>query len=128
MRGTRPTALDTISVTDPRKFLAHAGLATNCNKRIGAREALIRDLRKRDIGDKPNARRGRKGSRLRRCDLDAIHLPRLLVVGAREHLQRSGDVEQLAIGKREQQNAMRPEHQLTLAAAPFGPKAILQSI
>jgi hypothetical protein len=111
-----------------RKFLSHTGLAANRDESVGAREALIRDLRERHISDKSNAGRGWKWSSLGRSDLDAIYLARQRIVGTGKHLEGTSDIQQLAIREREHQNVVRRGHRLTLALAPLGLKAKDQSI
>ena len=111
-----------------RKFLSHARLAANRDERIDARQPLICDLRERNISDKSNARRRCEWSSLWRCDLDAIHLARQLIIGSRKHLEGTSDIQQLAIRKREHQNAVRRGHRPSLSAAPHGLKAKDRSI
>ena len=99
-----------------RKLLAHAWLTADRDQRIDALQAPVRHLRERQISDKSNARRRWEGPRLRGCDLDAIHWARDLIVRARKHLEGTSDIEQLAIGKREQQNVVWGCHGPTFVA------------
>ena len=93
------------------------GSPPTVDQRVGAREAAVGDLRVGQVGDEPDAGRGREGSGLRRCDRDAIDRTSELVFGARKHLQRAGDVEQLAVRKREHQNVVRGRHGATSSSA-----------
>jgi hypothetical protein len=70
--------------------------------RVDAPQAPVRDLCERDIGDEPNARRGRERSSLWGSNFEAICVARQLIVGARKHLERARDIQQLAFGKGEQ--------------------------
>jgi hypothetical protein len=108
--------------------LAHTGLAANREASVGAREPLIRDLREHHVSDKSIARRRCEWSSLWRCDLDAIRLTRQLVIGSRKYLEGTSDIQQLAIGKCEQQTAVRRGHEPNLPVAPLGAKAKYQSI
>ena len=84
-----------------RKFLSHARLATNRDECVDASQTLFFDLRERSISDKTNAGRRHKRSGAWGGDLDTIRRARQLVIGARKHLQRADDVEQLAMRKRQ---------------------------
>ena len=120
MRGTRPMALDTIFVTDPRASSSRmpGSPPTVISVSVRARRLFVTCANARSATSRTPDDVG-KGPGLRGCDLDAIHWARRLIVGARKHLEGTSDIEQLAIGKREQQNVVwRWPWSRTLAVAP----------
>jgi hypothetical protein len=105
-----------------REFLSHPGLASDSHESVGAPKPLIGDLPVSQIGDELNAGWGCKWTRLRRRYLNAIELTRHRIIGASKHLERAGDIEQLAMRKSEQQNIVGYWHEANLPADPLWPK------
>lgn len=109
------------------EFRSHTRLAADRKQCIDAGESLRCDIGKCHIGNEVHAGRRWKGSGLWSRDLDAISTALHLIVGARKHLQRPCDVEQLAVGECEEKNAVGPQHAPKLTGSCIGPKAKLRS-